>query len=117
MKFWSFYSKRLIAGIQKEELMDILTARREGVSTKIINNGSILVSGELNKVIKCVSEYYEPAGESDVAPMKSSNAMIKCQNTRDRLKISAARMDCLHCHRLCMRMHDEDRLKGKESSK
>ena len=115
MKFWSFYSKRLIAGIPKEELTDILSNRREGVSTKIINNGSILVSGELNKVIKCVSEYYEPAGESDVAPMKSSNAMIKCQNTRDRLKVSAARMDCLHCHRLCMRMHDENRLKRKES--
>ena len=115
MKFWNFYSKRLIAGLPNDELMDILMGRKEGVSAKIINNGSILVSGKINKVIKCVSEYYEPASDSDVAPMKSSNAMIKCQNTRDRLKISAARMDCLHCHRLCMRMHDEDRLKRKES--
>lgn len=114
MKFWNFYSKRLIAGLPNDELMDILMGRKEGVSAKIINNGSILVSGKINKVIKCVSEYYEPASDSDVAPMKSSNAMIKCQNTRERLNIGSSRMDCLYCHRICVRMHNDNRLKRKE---
>ena len=51
MKFWSFYSKRLIAGIKKDELMDILNGQNKDVSVKVINNGSILLSGKINKVV------------------------------------------------------------------
>ncbi len=114
MKFWSFYSKRLIAGIKKDELMDILNGQNKDVSVKVINNGSILLSGKINKVVKCVGEYYEPVRKPDKEMVKSSNAMIKCQMVREYMGVNSSRMECLHCHRTCLRLQEQKVLKRKE---
>jgi hypothetical protein len=106
MELITEYLRSGIEEIPYKLLLDILD-NKDTVKVKTVASGMMVLSN--NKVIKCASNYYKPAGETVALKKNFANNCFFAQKYLNMHGIS--NYECVRCHRMCLEKLEAKELK------
>lgn len=94
-----------IEGMHKEQIVSILNQQDPSIKISTMRHGNIILSN--NKIIKCISKYYNKGSGEPFNACKTTNM---CYHYQKEANIECPPYSCLACHLQCLNKLKEGNL-------